>query len=160
MNVDGNATISKEYVSQTNPADLSESNPSDPASREEESSKEIISSGPVPRKNDSSEMNSSDNQLKPQCPPPPGLKVLRDEDRDSLQRHPTQTLENVLQLCELDQKGILNAGLREDYERCLEHFKKDGTESHGNTVHHLVEELRRRQRAGAKLEIYSFIDKD
>ena len=81
MNVDGNATISKEYVSQTNPVDFSESNSSDPASREQKSSKEIVSSGPVPRKNDSSEMNSSDTELRPQCPPPPGWKVPRDENR-------------------------------------------------------------------------------
>ena len=99
--------------------------------------------------------------MKPQCPPPPGWKVLRDEDRDYLQGHPTQTLENVLQLCEQDHKGTSNAGVPEGFERCLEHFKKYGPDGTlDDTVHHLVEGLRRRQRAGAKLEIYSFIDKD
>ena len=57
--------------------------------------------------------------------------------------------------------STLNAEVREDFERCLEQFKKYGTDGTlDDTTQCIIEELRRRQRAGAKLEIYSFIDKD
>ena len=115
---------------QTDPLDLSESNSNDPSSREEESSKEIISAGPDLRKNNSSEMNSSDTELRPLW------KVLRDEDWDYLLGSSTQTLENVLQLCEKDPKTAIF---------------KDNTVT--IAVHHLTAELRRRKRAGAKLKI-------
>ena len=81
MNVDGNATISKEYVSQTDPVDLSESNSSDPASREEESSKEVISARPNPRKNISSGMNYT--PLKQIAEELAEIKAINEETRSS-----------------------------------------------------------------------------
>jgi len=59
-------------------------NSSDPASREEESSKEVISARPNPRKNNSSGMNSIDkHSLKQIAEELAEIKAINEETRSS-----------------------------------------------------------------------------
>ena len=103
-------------------------------------------------------MNSSDTEMRPHCPPPPGWKVLRDEDEDFLLRQSTQTLENILQLCEDAPKGK-GAPYYNPYLKRFEKYTTVRTLDNTITiaVHHLTVELRRRRREGAKLRIYKEI---